>query len=155
MHSMKSCGGVEVQLCPFWTLPLNGVHRLNKSRTCLDFLEKEDFFPPCRETNDGLSVLQSVTYSLHWLYYPGFFICLFGLTMFSSLNTLSHLTRLSHSPVHVGFEALQRHVDIPVRDVIAFVVAEVTSLDVTFWNRSIGIRLKAPSVNLTLQILAT
>jgi hypothetical protein len=31
--------------------------------------------------------------------------------------------------VHVGFEALQRHADIPVRDVISFVVAEVTSLD--------------------------
>jgi hypothetical protein len=155
MHSMKSCGGVEVQLCPFWTLPLNCVHRLNNSRTCLDFLEKEDLFTLVGGKNDGLSVFQSVTYSLQWLYYPGFFICLFGLTTFSRPNTLSHLPRLSHSPVHVGFEALQRHFDIPVRDVIAFVVAEVTSLDVTFWNRSIGIRLKAPSVNLTLQILAT
>jgi hypothetical protein len=34
--------------------------------------------------------------------------------------------------VHAGFEALQRHVDIPVRGFIAFVVAEGTILNVTF-----------------------
>jgi hypothetical protein len=34
--------------------------------------------------------------------------------------------------VYVGFEALQRHVDIPVRGFNAFVVADGSSLNATF-----------------------